>query len=235
MRGLGTIINFLLATGGGVVGLLFGSRISKSMRETLNYASGLAIMFLAIGGTMSKMLAVKGGSLSQNNIMMMMISLTAGSAIGEIINIQKWIEKFGVFLRRVTKNTGDPEFIDAFISGTCTVCIGAMAIIGSIEDAVNGNYTILTAKGFIDAVILCVMAASLGKGAAFSSISILVFQGIVEIIAGFGGQFMTQTALNNLSYVGNVLIFAVGINLIWDKNIRVANMLPALIIAILWH
>jgi uncharacterized membrane protein YqgA involved in biofilm formation len=154
--------------------------------------------------------------------------------IGEIINIQKGIERFGNWLKKITKSEGDSGFINAFVSATCTVCIGAMAIVGSIEDSVNGNWQLLFAKGILDFIILSVITASLGKGAIFASISILVFQGVIEILAAFAGPFMTDAALSNLSYVGNILIFAIGVNIIWKKEIRVANMLPALVIAALW-
>ncbi len=234
MRGLGTIINVALATGGGIAGLLFGTHIKKKVQETLMMACGLSILFLAIGGTMSKMLEVKNGSLLQDDITMMMISLSVGAVIGEMINIHGWIEKFGTWLKKVTKSEGDNGFINAFVSATCTVCIGAMAIVGSIEDSINGNYSLLLAKGILDCVLLCVITASLGKGAIFASLSILLFQGLIEILAAFAGPFMTDAALSNLSYVGNILIFTIGVNIIWEKEIRVANMLPALVIAAVW-
>ncbi|MCR4782231.1 MAG: DUF554 domain-containing protein [Lachnospiraceae bacterium] len=234
MSGLGTLIDVALSAAGGIFGLLFGSKIKKSMQETLMMACGFSILFLAIGGTMSKMLEINHGTLLQENITMMMVSLALGSVIGELINIQGWIEKFGLLLKRITKSDNDNEFVNAFISSTCTVCIGAMAIVGSIEDAINGNYSLLLAKGILDFVLLCVLTASLGKGAIFASISILIFQGAVEILAVFINPILTPDALSNLAYVGNILIFAIGVNIIWGKDIRVANMLPSLIVAAIW-
>ena len=165
---------------------------------------------------------------------MMMVSLALGAVIGEIINIQGWIEHFGNWLKRITKSENDAGFINAFVSATCTVCIGAMAIVGSIEDSINGNYTVLLSKGILDFVLLAVITATLGRGAIFASVSILIFQGIIEILAAFINPILTQEALSNISYVGNILIFAIGINIVWDKKIRIANMLPALIIAAVW-
>ncbi len=234
MRGLGTILNVILATSGGLAGLLFGSKIKKNIQETLMMACGLSILFLASGGAMAKMLEVSHSNLIQENTTMMMVSLALGAVIGEIINIQGWIEHFGNWLKRITKSENDAGFINAFVSATCTVCIGAMAIVGSIEDSINGNYTVLLSKGILDFVLLAVITATLGRGAIFASVSILIFQGIIEILAAFINPILTQEALSNISYVGNILIFAIGINIVWDKKIRIANMLPALIIAAVW-
>ncbi len=234
MRGLGTILNVILATSGGLAGLLFGSKIKKNIQETLMMACGLSMLFLAGGGTMAKMLEVSHSNLIQENTTMMMVSLALGAVIGEIINIQGWIEHFGNWLKRITKSENDTGFINAFVSATCTVCIGAMAIVGSIEDSINGNYTVLLSKGILDFVLLAVITATLGRGAIFASVSILIFQGIIEILAAFIDPILTQEALSNISYVGNILIFAIGVNIVWDKKIRIANMLPALIIAAVW-
>ena len=234
MRGLGTLINIGLALFGGMLGFIFGKKIKPELQETLTYANGMSVIFLSIGGTVAKMLQVKGSGFTTSGTMMMMISLAGGAVIGELLDIQSWIEKFGVWLRKKTRNDGDSSFVNAFISATCTVCIGAMAIVGSIQDGVSGDYSILMANGILDAVILCIMTASMGKGAIFSVVSIALFQGAITLAAVFAGPFMTQTALSHLSYVGNILIFCVGVNLVWKKDIRVANLLPALIIAALW-
>lgn len=109
-----------------------------------------------------------------------------------------------------------------------------MAVIGSINDGVSGDISVLLAKAILDAVIICVMTASQGKGCIFSAVPVAIFQGVITIIAVFVGGFMTDAALSNLSYVGNVLIFCVGLNLIREKQIRVANLLPSIVIAAVW-
>ena len=159
---------------------------------------------------------------------MMIVSLTLGGLIGEIININALVDKFGEWLRIKSHSTGDDSFVSAFVSASCTVCIGAMAVIGSINDGVSGDCSVL------DAVIICVMTASQGKGCIFSAVPVAIFQGVITIIAVFVGGFMTDLALSYLSYVGNVLIFCVGLNLIRKKQIRVANLLPSLVIAVAW-
>lgn len=121
--------------------------------------------------------------------------------------------------------------MDAFVTASLTVCIGAMAIVGSIQDGIRGNYSILTAKAVLDFILVMVMTCSMGKGCLFSAIPVAVFQGSITALAGLVAPLMTDAALNNLSFIGSILIFCVGINLIWGKNIRVANLLPAVVFA----
>ncbi len=122
--------------------------------------------------------------------------------------------------------------MDAFVTASLTVCIGAMAIVGSIQDGILGDWSILATKAVLDLIIIMVMSCSLGKGAVFSAIPVGIFQGSITVLAGFIRPLMTDAALNNLSLVGNVLIFCVGINLVWDKKVKVANLLPAIVVAV---
>ena len=234
MRGLGTVINVALLIFGGLCGLLFGKKLNERIKDTLLSVNAVAIMMLAVGGVMQNMLLLSDGKLSTGGTVMMIVSLTLGGLIGEIININALVDKFGEWLRIKSHSTGDDSFVSAFISASCTVCIGAMAVIGSINDGVSGDCSVLIAKAILDAVIICVMTASQGKGCIFSAVPVAIFQGAITIIAVFVGGFMTDLALSYLSYVGNVLIFCVGLNLIRKKQIRVANLLPSLVIAVAW-
>ena len=234
MRGLGTVINVALLIFGGLCGLLFGKKLNERIKDTLLSVNAVAIMMLAVGGVMQNMLSLSDGKLSTGGTVMMIVSLTLGGLIGEIININALVDKFGEWLRIKSHSTGDDSFVSASVSASCTVCIGAMAVIGSINDGVSGDCSVLIAKAILDAVIICVMTASQGKGCIFSAVPVAIFQGVITIIAVFVGGFMTDLALSYLSYVGNVLIFCVGLNLIRKKQIRVANLLPSLVIAVAW-
>lgn len=234
MRGLGTVINVALLIFGGLCGLLFGKKLNERIKDTLLSVNAIAIMMLAVGGVMQNMLSLSDGKLSTGGTVMMIVSLTLGGLIGETININAFVDKFGEWLRIKSHSTGDDSFVSAFVSASCTVCIGAMAVIGSINDGVSGDCSVLIAKAILDAVIICVMTASQGKGCIFSAVPVAIFQGVITIIAVFVGGFMTDLALSYLSYVGNVLIFCVGLNLIRKKQIRVANLLPSLVIAVAW-
>lgn len=233
MTGLGTIVNMAAIVGGGVIGLMGGKIFTERMQETLMQASAVAVIFVGIGGTMGKMLAVDGGGLTTAGVMMMIISLAAGAIIGEFIDLDGKIERFGNFLKEKSGNSGDKGFVGAFVTASLTVCIGAMAVIGSIEDSLQGNYTILFAKALLDFLIIAVMTASLGKGCIFSAIPVGIFQGSITILAGFLAPYITDGGMANLSYVGNILIFCVGVNLLFPGKIRVANLLPSIFIACL--
>lgn len=234
MFGLGTVINMLAILVGGLVGLLVGKAIPKRFQDILYMVCGISTLFIGIGGAMQHMLIIENGALNTQGTMMMLGSLTIGSLIGEWINLEKRLEQFGDWLKRKTGNSGDTSFIDAFVTASLTVCIGAMAIVGAIQDGMAGDISILAAKSVLDLVIICVMTTSMGKGCIFSLIPVGILQGSVTALSVVLKPIMTEAALNNLSYVGSILIFCVGLNLVWGKKVKVANMLPAVVIAVIW-
>ncbi len=235
MPGMGTIINVVAIIAGGLIGMTFGKIIPKRVQDALITVCGVSTIILGIGGALEKTFSAgEGGVIVSNGSMMMMLSLIIGTIVGEFINIEKYLERFGVWLKAKTGSSKDAMFVNGFVTASLTVCIGAMAIVGSIEDGINGNYSILMAKAVLDFVIIIAMAASMGKGAMFSFVSVGVFQGVVTALSRVIAPVMTDAAMNNLSLVGNVLIFCVGVNLLFDKKIRVANMLPALVVAVVW-
>ena len=158
--------------------------------------------------------------------------LCLGALFGELINIEDGFEKFGAWLKEKTHSTKDGNFIEGFLNASFTVCIGAMAIVGSINDGLYGDSTILVTKSILDFIIIMIMAASLGKGTLFSAIPVAILQGGVTALSILIKPIMTETSLLYLSVVGNILIFCVGINLVFGKKIRVANMLPSIVLAI---
>ena len=235
MPGLGTIINVVFIILGGTAGVLFGSRLKENMRETLLLANAVAVLFIGISGALQQMFtAAENGTLQSSGTMMMIAALGIGAVVGEFIDLEGKIEKFGEWLKRKTGNSGDAGFVGAFVTASLTVCIGAMAIVGSIEDGAAGNHSILFAKAVLDMIIIMVMAASLGKGCIFSAIPVGILQGTVTALAVLIRPYITDAAMNNLSLVGSILIFCVGVNLFWGKKIRVANLLPSLIVAAVW-
>lgn len=234
MFGLGTLINMAAILIGGILGRLFGKAIPKRIQDTLYLVCGIATLFIGIGGCLQHMLIPEGAKLNSQGTMMMLLSLTIGAVLGEWINLEDKLERFGEWLRNKTGNSGDSTFIDAFVTASLTVCIGAMAIVGAIQDGLEGDISVLAAKSVLDFVIICVMAASLGKGAIFSFVPVGILQGSVTALSLVLKPIMTEAALSNLSYVGSVLIFCVGVNLVWGKKVKVANLLPAVVIAVAW-
>ena len=193
-------------------------------------AMGLSVILLSIGGVCSEMLTLQNGQLETQGVMMMIVSLALGALVGEAINLEHHTQTFGAFLREKSGNSGDNKFVDAFV----TVCIGAMAIVGSIQDGLTGDISVLVTKAILDCIIIFVMTASMGKGCIFSAIPVFLLQGSVTLLAAAIAPFITQAALDNISLVGDGLILCVGINTMFHQKIKVANLLPALIFAAIW-
>ena len=232
MIGLGTIMNVAAIIGGGVMGLLFGKFLKEQWQTSVTRVAGVCTLFIGMSGTLAKVFTVSPkGVLTAGGTMMMIVSMVLGTLIGEIADIEGKFESFGLFLRNRTGNAGDSRFINAFVTASLTVCIGAMAIVGSIQDGIYGDYSILATKGVLDFIIIAVMASAMGKGAVFSAVPVGLWQGTVTILARLLEPLMTEAALDNISLVGNIMIFCVGINLLFPKTLRVANMLPGLVIA----
>ena len=234
MIGFGTIINCIGIVIGGVLGLVFGNLMKERLQEILMTATALCVLFIGIGGALQEMMTVEGNALSSGGTMMMIASFAIGSLIGELLNLEYHIERFGEWLKQKTGNANEAGFVDAFVTASLTVCIGAMAVVGAIQDGMEGDYSVLAAKAVLDLIIILIMTASMGKGCIFSAIPVALFQGSITLLAQFVKPLMTAAALSNLSFVGSMMIFCVGANLFWNMKIRVANMLPGLIIAVLW-
>lgn len=232
MVGLGTIINSAAIIVGGVFGHLFGKILNERIQDSLQKASGICVLFIGIAGAMEGMLKLSGSSLSAGRSMLIVASLALGALVGEILNIEHGFERFGEWLKVKTGNAKDKSFVEGFVTASLTVCIGAMAVVGSIKDGISGNYSILVTKAILDLIIITVMTCSLGKGCAFSAIPVAVFQGLITALARLIKPLMTDGALANLSLIGSILIFCVGVNLVWDKRIKVANLLPSLVFAV---
>ena len=233
MYGLGTMINVAAIIVGGLCGLLFGRFIGDRHRDMLCKACGLSVIFIGAAGAFRGMFSVVDGKIVYGGDFLIIGCLVLGALLGEIINIEGGFERFGAFLKEKTRSTGDASFIEGFVSASFTVCIGAMAIVGAMNDALYNDYTVLITKSILDFIIVMVMAASLGKGAIFSAIPVAILQGGVTALSVLIKPIMTESALLYLSVVGNILIFCVGINLVFGKKIKVANLLPALLFAVL--
>lgn len=235
MHGLGTIVNVAAIVVGGLAGLLGGRRIPERLQKTLMSAMGVSVLFVGVSGALSQMLRAEGGALTvQGTMMMMILSLAVGAVLGELLDLEDRMERFGAWLKVKTKSESDGGFIGAFVTASLTVCIGAMAIVGSIQDGILGDHATLFAKAVLDLVIIMVMTASMGKGCIFSAIPVGILQGSVTLLARLLQPVFTDAALSNLSLVGSVLVFCVGLNLVWGKKIRVANLLPSLIVSVVW-
>ena len=233
MKGLGTIVNALAVIFGGIIGLFAKRLINDRMQETVIKATGFSTIFLGASGTFARMLTSEDGGITLNatGSMTIILSLVLGALVGELIDIDARFEQFGGWLRHKTGSDGDSQFINGFVTASLTVCIGAMAIMGSIQDGIYGDHATLFAKAVLDFVIILIMASSMGKGCIFAFIPVAVLQGGVTLLAAALSGLMTPSVLDGLSMVGNILICCVGVNLVWPGTVRVANLLPSIVFA----
>ena len=210
-----------------------GRLVKPCVQEGLLKATGVAVLFIGLSGALEGMLSVSDGALVSGGTVVVVASLALGTLAGELLDIASWFERLGAWLRRVSGNEKNERFLDAFLTATVTVCIGAMAVVGSIQDGILGEWSTLALKGVLDALIICAMAASMGVGCLFSALPVGVLQGAITLLARALQPLMTEAALANLSTVGSILIFCVGVNLIRGRTFNTANMLPAVVVAVL--
>ena len=232
MIGLGTILNVAAIIIGGVLGRFCGRFLKERYQDTLNKACGVCVLFIGVSGALEGMLSVVDGRIVSGGSMLVIGCLALGALAGELLNLEDKFERFGEWLKIRSGNAGERKFVEGFVTASLTVCIGAMAIVGSIEDGIFGDYSILATKAVLDLIIILVMTCSLGKGCIFSAIPVAALQGSMTLLARLIRPLMTEAAMANLSLVGSILIFCVGLNLVWGKKIRVANLLPAIILAV---
>ncbi len=231
--GLGTLINIGAIIAGGIIGMVAGKFVTEEMQNTIIKATGVSTMFLSMATAFSHMLKVQGDlSIETWGSTLIIVCMATGALIGELLKLDQGLIRFGEWLKVKTGNQGDKGFVNAFVVTSLTVVVGAMAVVGSLEDGMNGDPSILIAKSLLDFIIVIVLTSSLGKGSAFSAIPVGIFQGAITLLGVFVNGNISEQAMVNLSMVGGVMIFCVGLNLVFDLKIRVANLLPGLILAL---
>lgn len=224
---IATVANAVLVLLGGLLGLLFRKKIN--MRFTDALMSGMAFVVAVIGIS---------GAVKTGDILGMIVCMAAGILIGELVNIEKRLDALGNFLRRrFTKDSaGESTFTQGFVSASLLFCVGSMAIMGALEAGVNHNYTIILSKAVIDCIAAFSMAAALGVGVSFSALSVILYQGLLTLAAVAVAPYLSQTVVTEMSAVGGVLLIAVAFNMLdLGKKVRVANMLPAMFLPLLYQ
>lgn len=235
MIGLGTIINTLAVLVGGVLGLLLKNGVAKKFEKILMQALGLATIFVGSGGVLKYMLVMENGSLTTRGTMLLIFSLVLGCILGQILDIEAKMETIGIKLKQAVRIKNDNHFVEGFVTTSLIICVGAMAIVGAMQDGLSGDSSMLVAKSLLDFALVAILASTYGVGAMFSAIPIFVYQGAITLIAALFGAVISNGLIEQLSFVGSALIFCVGINLVREKTFQVANMLPALLIPIVWE
>lgn len=237
MVGLGTIANMAFILVGATVGILIKGGLKQRFQDTIMNALGLAVMFIGISGTLQGLFTVDGGTLGTTNVMLMVVSLAIGAFFGELIDIEARLERIGEKIKTALKVQGESgkNFVEGFVNSSLLFCIGAMAIIGSLQDGLSGDASMLYAKGFIDGTSAIFFAAALGSGVFFSIIPLGLYQGLITFSAKFIEPYLSDQLIANISCIGSVLIFGIGINLIFGKKIKCGNLLPAVLVPLVYE
>ena len=213
---IGTLINSITIVIASLVGIAIGDRLSDRIRISLMRALGLVVAIIGIDM-----------ALKTQNVLIVIASVLIGTAIGEIIGIEDWLNRIGSkFEQRFSKS----KFAEGFVTSTLLFCVGSMAIVGPIQEGLTGDTSVLMAKSMLDGISSIALASTLGIGVLFSSIPVLIYQGSITILSRFVEPFVNPSIINELTATGGVLIVAIGIKLLEIKNLKVGNMLPALFV-----
>lgn len=233
MHGLGTIVNCITVLLGSIIGLLIKGGLPKRFENTIFSAVGLAVMFIGLGGALSGLIVISDGALDTQYTMLMVLSLVLGAVLGELLDIEKRLDHLGEWIKsKLPEKWTSSSFVDGFVTASMLFCVGAMAIVGSLEDGLNGNCSILFAKSVLDGISSVLFAASMGIGVAVSILPIAVYQGGITLLSGLVKPYLSEALIGQMSCVGSILIFAIGINMISGKKIKVGNLLPAILFPI---
>ncbi len=225
---LGTFVNFLAVVIGGILGSLIREGLKENYKEIVMQAIPLAVIFIGISGALKGLLAPGAEPL------LFIISLVIGGIIGEALGIERRLESFGESIqKRFIK--GESRFAEGFVSASLIFCVGSMAILGSLDSGIRNNHDILYAKSMLDGTFSVIYAATLGIGVAFSAIPVLVYQGSITIMAQHIAPYLTADMIREISIVGGILIFCIGISMLNIRKIKTGNLLPAMIIPVIYY
>lgn len=220
---IGTIVNFIAIICGSLVGLLLKGGVSEKISNTIIQGVSLCIIYIGILGVVKS-----------SNVVLIITSMVIGALIGEIIDIEDRIEKLGNKIEDKFKNK-KVRISEGFVTASLLFCVGSMAIVGSLESGLEGNNKILFAKSMLDGITSIIFSSSLGIGVMISSISVLIYQGIITIAAFGLKTILVQSVIVDMTAVGSLLIIGLGFNLLGIVKIKVANLLPAIFIPIFYQ
>lgn len=222
----GTVVNVVSILAGSIVGLLIKSGIPEKSQNTIMQGLGMATFVIGV------QMAIKS-----QNILIVILSIVSGALIGEALKIDERLQCLGDWM---TKKVGNRygNVGEGFITASLVYCVGAMAIVGAIQDGLTGDASTLYAKSILDGVLSIVLTSSMGIGVALSSLSILVYQGGITLLAGQISNVFSEAVVREMTAVGGVLILGIAMIIMDVKKINVANLLPAIplaaVITILW-
>ncbi|MDD9304074.1 MAG: DUF554 domain-containing protein [Desulfobacter sp.] len=221
---LGTFVNCLAIMAGSFVGMLFKNGIPERYNQTVMQAIALCVILIGIKS-----------ALACPDLLVIIICLAAGALIGEFIGIEAYLTKVGDFLEKKFSPSKTSSLSTAFVTASLLYCVGSMAIVGSLESGLTGNYDTLFAKSFLDGITSIILTASLGIGVVLSAVPVLVYQGGITLAAGVMKPYLIPAVVSQMSATGGLLIMAIGLNMLREKKIAVGKMLPAIFLPLIYY
>lgn len=220
---MGTIVNSIAVVAGALLGVLLRKGIKEQYTSTIMDGMALAVVIIGIMGAME-----------MNNLIVVLASIVVGSIIGEKLDLDKRLDNLGTSMEK-RFGKGDSNFSKGFIMASLVYCIGAMSILGALESGLTGNHETLYAKSVLDGVSAVIFASTFGIGVAFSAVAVFIYQGSITLLASSVKDLLTPEVINEMSSIGGILIMAIGINILGIKKVKIANMLPAIFIPIVYY
>lgn len=225
---LGTYVNALAIVVGSLIGIMIKHGLKEKYKSIVMQGIGLSVLFIGITSTLGNLFEEDAEPL------LFIISLVLGGLLGEWIDIEDKLEILGEWLQKLVRSK-EGNIAQGFITASLIFCVGTMAILGALNSGIKGDHTMLYAKSVLDGITSIILSSSLGIGVIFSAVAVLIYQGTIVIFANLVGPFLTPDIIREISIIGGILIFSIGINMLEIKKIRTANLLPAILIPVLYY
>ncbi|QEN03884.1 DUF554 domain-containing protein [Thiospirochaeta perfilievii] len=225
---LGTYVNTLVIILGSILGLLIKNGLKEKYKTIVMNGVGLSVLFIGMSTTLN-------GILNGGEPILFIISIVIGGLIGEFIDIDLRLNRLGDSLQNRVGRGGEHNIAKGFVTASLIFCVGTMAILGSLESGLQGKHDMLYAKSVLDGVTSIILTSTLGIGVIFSSIAVLIYQGSITLLAKFIEPVLTVETIREISIIGGILIFSLGLNLLNIKKIKTANYLPAILIPPIYY
>lgn len=223
---VGTLINCVAIILGSALGLLLRRGMKESIAQTVMQGIGLSVILIGISG-----------AITTGNTLLVIVSMAIGGVAGSLIDIDGKMNRLGAWAQRKLTR-GDDEnntFAKGFVTASLVYCVGAMAVVGALDSGIRGDHSTLIAKAMLDGVTAIVFSSSLGIGVMLSAVPVLVYQGAIALLGNAIAPLLSDVVVNEMSAVGGLLIMAIGVNMLLDKDIKVANLLPAILIPFIYY
>ena len=218
----GNLVNTGVIIVGSIIGIFFNGQIPEKYSQSIMKAIALGILLIGILN-----------ALEVQNMILVLLSMTIGTFLGELIQIENKLEGLGDNIKK-NLNTSNDSIAKSFVTASLLFCVGSMAIIGSLESGLNNNHETLLAKSVLDGISSIIFSSSIGVGVIFSAIPVFLYQGAIILSASFLKPFLTELVIADMSAIGGLLIIGLGLNMLGYKKIKVGNMLPAIFIPLIY-